>query len=337
MSLNIDLYKQRLDAYKVSGKDGKVDSIKKSIIDNFYNNPSYKKVKINNTDRDVHIVTEGARGLRILCKPNEGISAGEYIVWDGRVFLCTFKHPDNDVQCRGTIQKCNYNLKWIDKANGELNIEPCIEDARTLYTTGVKDEKVIEIPNGMVGIQLPFSDITRRLNRGDEFVFNKTKYKITFYDETNYEGIVMLICTETEPSHLDDMVNEIANRWVETHGEKVDRLPYLDGQEPTEPVEPIEGVRYVLSAIDGYGDTDDSQIESNEWYKYTVKKFIDDVEVTSIFDFSIDNINIATITDATDNEVVIHAKDVVKGGNVKLTIKELGEVVIENVIKIIGL
>ena len=35
MSLNIDLYKARLNAYKTANKTGKIDVIKNQIIDNF--------------------------------------------------------------------------------------------------------------------------------------------------------------------------------------------------------------------------------------------------------------------------------------------------------------
>ena len=164
MSLDINLYKERLSAYKVLGKDGKIESIKKQILDDFMSNPSHEEVVISDETRDVHIVTEGAKGNRLLCKPNENINVDEYIIWNNKHFLCTHRFPDDKVQTKGTIQECNHTLKWINK-NDQLITRPCIEDARTLYTTGIKDEKVIEIPNGMVGIQLPYDEETKQLNK----------------------------------------------------------------------------------------------------------------------------------------------------------------------------
>lgn len=342
MSLDINLYRDRLNAYKVSGKEGKIDSIKKQILDDFISNPSHEEVVISNETRDVHIVTEGAKGNRVLCKPNENINVGEYIIWNNKHFLCTHRFPDDKVQTKGTIQKCNHNLKWINK-NNQLITRPCIEDARTLYTTGVKDEKVIEIPNGMVGIQLPYDEETRQLNRGDSFVFNKTKYKITFYDETTYKGLVILICTETAINTAkDDLINEIADRWIEVNGEKVDRLPWLDDQkppiEPEPPTEPEEGITYTITSIDKYDKTDIAEIWANDWAKYTIHKFIDGIEVSGVFTFEIDNTNLATITNITDNTATVTAKDVRRGGDVKLTIIDVdtGEIAIEQTIKIVG-
>ena len=137
MSLDINLYKDRLTAYKVGGKDGKIDSMKKQILDDFIGNPSHEEVLINNITRGVHIIQEGVRGLRVLCKPDEDIISGEYVVWKNKEYLCTHRFPDDKVQTKGTIQFCNHYLKWIDKDTGELIIKPCIEDARTLYTTEI--------------------------------------------------------------------------------------------------------------------------------------------------------------------------------------------------------
>ena len=340
MSLDINLYRDRLNAYKVSGKEGKIDFIKKQILDDFMGNPSHEEVKISNVTRDVHIVSEGQKGIRLLCKPNEDINAGEYIIWNNRYFLCTYRFPDDKVQTKGTIQECNHTLKWINK-NDQLITRPCIEVARTLYTTGVKDEKVIEIPNGMVGIQLPYDEETKQLNRGDSFVFNKTKYKVTFYDEATYKGLVILICTEeAQASHLDDMVNEIADRWVQTPNGKVDRLPWLDNQQPPEeeiPTDPIEGITYTITSIDKYGSINVSEIFGGDWAKYTIHKLIDGVEVAGVFTFAIDNTNLATITSSTDNTVTITAKNVTRGGDVKLTVTdtETNQVAIEQNIKIL--
>ena len=130
MPLNINLYKTRLDAYKVGGKDGKINSMKKQILDDFLSNPSHCNVLLNKAERDVHIVSEGQKGLRLLCKPNEDIIEGEYIIWNNKHFLCTYRFSDDKVQTKTTIQKCNHDLKWIDSSDN-LITKPCITSAQT--------------------------------------------------------------------------------------------------------------------------------------------------------------------------------------------------------------
>ncbi|HZK00925.1 MAG TPA: hypothetical protein VFC79_12990, partial [Tissierellaceae bacterium] len=274
---------------------------------------------INNITRDVHIVQEGVRGLRLLCKPDEDIVSGEYVAWKSKEYLCTHRFPDDKVQAKGTIQFCNHYLKWIDKKTNELIIKPCVEDARTLYTTGIKDEELMEIPNGMVGIMLPYSDIVKRMDRDDRFVFNKTSYRVTFYDETTYPGLMALICQETGLSYLDDKVNEIAGRWVEINGILVDRLPHLDDQEPDEPPiinpeEPVEGVSYSIEIEKQYQGDTDYELSSNNWQKYTIKKLVNNEEVNGNFDFILsEDIEGLTLAKEADNScklstVVVYGK-----------------------------
>ncbi|HZJ98411.1 MAG TPA: hypothetical protein VFC79_00305, partial [Tissierellaceae bacterium] len=214
---------------------------------------------------------------------------------------------------------CNHYVKWIDKETNELITRPCIEDARTLYTTGIKEEELMEIPNGMVGIMLPYSDIVKRMDRDDRFVFNKTSYRVTFYDETTYPGLIALICQETGLSHLDDKVNEIANRWVEINGVLVDRLPTLDDQEPGEPPiidpeEPVEGVSYSIEIEKQYQGDTEYQLSSNNWQTYTIKKLVDNEVVDGSFNFALsESIEGLTLTKESDNScklstVVVYGK-----------------------------
>ena len=60
--------------------------MKKQILADFIGNPSHEEVLINNITRDVHIVQEGVRGLRVLCKPDEDIVSGEYVVWKNMIY-----------------------------------------------------------------------------------------------------------------------------------------------------------------------------------------------------------------------------------------------------------
>ncbi len=348
--MSLELYKNRLKAYKVEGKEGKIEDIKKRILDNFYNNPSHEEVLINDVARDVLIVSEGQKGNMIMCKPDETANAGEYVVWNEKYYLITFKYADDRVQTNASIQKCNHNLKWINSDN-QLIIRPCIEDARTLYTTGIREDNKIDIPDGMVGMQLPLDNETKQLERGDCFVFNKTKYEITFYDETTYSGILVLICSEEAIDNTtDDMVNDIADRWVKTPKGVIDRLPWLDEQEPEipekpdddepdddEPTEPEGVISYEIIGSDSYSG-DGKEIYSDESAMYTVKKFLDGAEISGTFDFTIDDESLSIIVEKGDNYCIVKAKNIMIGGKVVLAITDVDtdEIVEELNIKILG-
>ena len=342
MSLDIELYRNRLDAYKVVGKEGRVESMKKQLLNDFIRNPSYFDVLVNDVELGVHIITDKNKQYKVLCKPDEKIEVGNYVVWEGKTFLCISTMEDDSVQLTGIIQKSNHTLKFID-SNNNLITKPCIVSAKTLYNTGIKDEKVIEIPNGMVGIQLPYDEDTKKLTRGQDFVFNKTKYKLTFYNEVEFDGLVVLICDETEISHLDDQVNGIADRWMQVGNEKVDRLPWLDSQEPpeeldpTDPPESIEGVTYTILGQPEFPSDPDNEIWYNSWCVYTVKKLVDDVEIQGNFNFTLSNTN-ATLTDITNNSCRVNVGETTGVTTISLIVTDTdtSQVAIEKEIKIIG-
>lgn len=317
MSLNIDLYKQRLDAYKVSGKDGKVDSIKKSIIDNFYNNPSYFSVLVNDVERDVHIVTDNNKQFKVLCKPNETIGTGNYVVWNDKTFLCTSVNENDSVQSKGILQKTNHTLNWINSTN-TLITKPCIVSAKTLYTTGVKEEKQIVVPDGMVGIQLPYDEDTGKLSRNDMFIFNNTKYKITFYNKVEFPGLLLLICEEEIPSitTLDDMENEIANRYTfDGAGNKIDRLSQTEPIPPDdeEPDNPPTEDKLTIQIIG-----QDSIMVMSEG-TYTAKVFNNGAEVVDkLVAFSVSPTSLASIKSQGDNKCVVKANTNFNVGEVML-------------------
>lgn len=272
------------------------------------------------------------------------IDIGTYISWKGKTYLVLSKE-DETVEDHQSfrLSPTNKNLKWIDK-DGNLIEKPAITTAHTLYTTGVKSEKTIEIPNGMQGIQMPYDEDSKRLNREDCFIFNKSKYKTTFYDETTYPGLIVLICEEENIGDNDDQINEIADRWTDAQGGgKIDRLPWLDNQEPpeetdpTEPTEPNLGITYEIIGQPEFPSDPDDEIWYNSWTIYTVNKFIDDVEVVGNFTFELSDTK-ATLSDITTDSCKVSVGSISGDHIIKLiaTDVDTSQIAIEKEITIKG-
>ena len=342
---DINYYRRINGTYGAKNKrDVNIKKTQSTLFNNILEHPNCQEVKfIDEGVKDyVIIITDKDKNKFLIRQPDKKIKRGDLIEWNSNVWLCLSIDEDETIYSKGVIQKTNHNLKWIDSSNN-LITKPSIISAQTLYTTGVKDEKVIEIPNGMIGIQLPYDEDTKKFDREASFVFNKAKYKITFYNEVEYEGLLVLICTEIITSHLDDEINEIADRWVQVDGKKVDRLPWLDEQqppiEPDEPTIPETGVTYTITAQMPYADIPDNEIWLDDPPAiYTVHKFVDGVETSGKFTFEVTNISIVTITETTDNTVSIIANDFVGKKNIILiaTDTDTGQVAIEKEITICG-
>lgn len=271
------------------------------VFDNFERNPSYRIVEHKDKSIGVHVIDDGIRSniayRKVIAQPPIQLRTGDYIsIANDDMWLCV--NEDDLLYNKTAFALCNKTIKWIDKS--DILIEkPCIVSAKTLYTTGVKDEKIIQIPDGMVGIQLPYDEDTQHLNRDDAFVFNKAKYVITFYNEVEFPGLLILICQEKNINHaLDDPDNEIANRW---DADGNDRLG-----ENTKPPELSEGT--TLYSIDG-----NDKLRNGQTGTYVINKTIDGVEADGVFAFEINNKSLANITETNDNTCQVKANTLQTG------------------------
>ena len=314
------IFEEQLKGFE--GKDVEIDGTNGKALIQQHQNP----------------LNEFKQDRRITVSRDTALNRGNYVktVEDGRIFLTLSEVNQNELIKYAMIRESNIELKFINPKD-ELVARRAITSAQTLYTTGIKNEKVIQIPDGMQGIQLPHDDETKALNRGDCFVFNKTNYKITFYDEVSYPGLLVLICSETEPSHLDDMVNEIADRWVEVGEEKVDRLPWLDNPMPDPEPDVPSYDTYELSSEPEYADEPDDEIWRNSWCKYTIVKYEDNIEVDGDFEFTL-NSDKATVTKLLDNTCIVEVGAVNGRHLVTLSIRDIytNRIAIEKEITIIG-
>lgn len=287
-------------------KDETISSVKSNFDYRRYHSAEGETVLIDNSKEQVLIqdhtnpLNEFRTDKKIHCALDSSIKRGSYVKWKNNLYLVLSEINDNGAYLSGKITKVNYNLKWIDNTSILIQ-KPCIVSAKTLYTTGVRDEKVIEIPNGMVGIQLPYDEDTKNLNREQGFIFNKTKYKITFYNEVEFDGLIILLCSEIGfNTSVDDMENEIADRWIDG----IDRLEAIP-DEPTEPEEPIgDTFTYFIDGVDS--------IMWNQTKTFTVHKYDNNVEINGVFALELIG-DYADIVDTTDNTIDIKAKNNVYG------------------------
>ncbi|HKM45889.1 MAG TPA: hypothetical protein VJY12_10590, partial [Dysgonamonadaceae bacterium] len=311
MDLNniIQLQKSRMSA----GRNNFVNGLEDVTFSNFEQNPAYKVVGFQGEEVGVHFIDNGTTQVMpsryTICKPPFEFSVGDIITSDGITWICT---SVNSVQYnKSFFIPCNLKLKFIDNDN-KLIEKDCRVSGQTLYTTGIKDEKVIEIPNGMMGVQMPYDKDTKKLDRKQGFIFNKTKYEITFYNDVEHPGLIVLICSESLLSERkDDMVNQIADRWVEIDGGgRVDRLPWLDDivppvDPPIEPEpDPTVGISYEITVEKKYSDDNDFEIWYNNWQKYHIKKLENDIEVEGNFAYELSDSK-ATIDEAKPNSCVV--------------------------------
>lgn len=291
--------------------------------------PEARNVLINNVPKRViiqNVTTESIKyiTIRYMLSHIGDSESGYYVKFDDKIWLVLAKPDNNKMYEKSVIQECNHNLKWIND-NNKLIIKPCIVSSKTLYTPGMKNEKEIVIPDGMMGIQLPYDDDTNKLNRGNCFVFNKSKYKVTFYDEVTHPGLIVLICAEESRinTNYDDMKNEIVDRWDKNGNDRLGGM--IDRPDESEIPDEESIVTYEIKGLD--------TLRSIQNDIYIVHKYVNGEEVEGNFEFEISDELLATIVEITNNTCKVQANWDDNTGIVTLiaTDKENGEVTTKDI------
>lgn len=273
------------------------------VFDNFERNPSYREVEYRNSTIGVHVIDDGIRSniayRKVIAQPPVQLQTGDYIsITNNDAWLCV--NEDDLLYNKTTFALCNKTIKWINKS-GVLIERPSIISAKTLYTTGIKEEKIIQIPDGMVGVQLPYDDDTKELDRNISFVFNKSKYTTTFYNEVEFPGLLILICEESIPNDYDDMENEIADRWDKDGRDRLDSKGEDSGNDE---------LFIVVNGADSIFITDKTT--------YTTTVYSGDIVINEPVIFTLSN-NLASIESQGNNQCVVKANDNFNTGRVTLT------------------
>lgn len=216
MSLDLDLYRERLKVYKVNGKEGVVDSIKRQIENDFYNNPSYFSVLINDMERDVHITTDIKGQNKLLCLPNELINVGDSICWEGEYYICITIDDNSTIQSKGYIQKCN-NIITFQTPDKIIHKIPCIiTDRASVYSDGVEDGKYLRLPDGLIKIVIPNNEVTNTFDLlNKRIIFDHSKdsvFEVTKVSKLLIKGLIEIIAeVQQYDENIDNLEMNLSN------------------------------------------------------------------------------------------------------------------------------
>ena len=176
---------------------------------------SYKSVTIEGKESHAVITdTEEFNVKNIIAVPGERLPHGGIVKWADTVWLITEVDPNRDVYEKGSIQRCNYILKWIDDA-GSIIQRWCIVEDGTKYLIGEKAESIISIGDARIAVTIGKDKDTNKLRRGQRFLIDDMDsddvlaYQITkpnkLYSVFDGEGVFRFILNEVNST---DAVNK---------------------------------------------------------------------------------------------------------------------------------
>jgi len=160
--------------------------------------------------------TKEERTISVLVE--QPIKTGDYIEgYDDGIYLVTTDIDNHISHKEAKIRKCNHLLKWMYKGN--LYSMQSITINQTKYTLGISTI-VAGITEGdsRYVITLPYNPKTNNIKVGQRFIFNANAWKVTQTDFVSEVGLLsILLGQDSINTEIDDVDNEIANRWQIKH------------------------------------------------------------------------------------------------------------------------
>ena len=163
---------------------------------------------VDNNDDDKEIITKFP------------IKQGMYVFYMDKWWMIITATNDKryNIYNKATIRKCDNILKII--IDEKLYAFPVIFTSSEM---AIRESKIWVTRGDYYKALLPITQVSRKITVGTHVLKFNNKYEIWGKNETK-ENIMEISLWWVLNSHLDDQINEIADRWTEDGGLKKDRL-----------------------------------------------------------------------------------------------------------------
>lgn len=152
------------------------------------------------------------------------IECGDYLEYEGMVWLCMNSYFFHKLYCRATFMSCDWKIYWINE-NGELKSQYVIDQNSTQYNSGETSNSTMTLGSAQHMLKMQCNDDTIILDSPMRFAIDKnikkpTCYKVTQNDNTAYnygKGLCCVTVTETPLNTESDKLitlNDGTRVWI---------------------------------------------------------------------------------------------------------------------------
>lgn len=120
---------------------------------------------------------------KIKTRKIDRFSLGDYVEWDGQIWMITLLDPDTRTWNRGYMYLCTLPLRWIGNDGKVIERWTYSEDF-TKYSNGITGNDTIKMGDNQYGILLPADSETKQLKRDMRFAID--------FDDANEPDIYKL-------------------------------------------------------------------------------------------------------------------------------------------------
>lgn len=149
--------------------------LNRHVEDCFADSIDYHKVKRNGEDFEL-IITKDTdsntqKKKKIKSRPSQPFNLGDYIDWNGQIWLVTLLDTDDKTYHSGYMYLCTILLRY-QNSKGELVERWSYAEDYTKYSIGETGNSTIIVGDYQYGITVPSDEEMKKLKRGTRFVID---------------------------------------------------------------------------------------------------------------------------------------------------------------------
>lgn len=190
---------------------------------------------------------------------DDWMECGDYLEYDGMVWLCLNSYSFHNLYCRATFMSCDWQIYWINE-KGELKSQFVIDQNSTQYNSGESSNSTMTLGAAQHMLRMPYNEDTIMFDSPQRFCIDRnlkkpTCYKVTQNDNTSYnygKGLCCVTVAETQLNLDKDKLITLEDGkqvWVCDYVEIDDS----DTEDPTTPPENPDKTTDLCAVI--LGDT----------------------------------------------------------------------------------
>ena len=182
---SFEIFKGRMKNSGLRRNEREINRLKNKIVRYRYDSPSLKKVQLNGKNKEMFIdSTSDYDVYTIKSIPNDIFYAGDILTWEDYKWLITESVVENNIYTKGKINKCTYELKWID--DGKIKKQPCVIKSGTSET---EQGLFIVVGIDKVICLLSFNEYTTKIKKGMRFFIDNDLKSPTPYKVVGVENV----------------------------------------------------------------------------------------------------------------------------------------------------
>lgn len=136
---------------------------------------------------------------------DDWIECGDYLEYDGMVWLCLNSYSFHKLYCRATFMSCDWQIYWIND-KGEIKNQYVIDQNSTQYNSGEFGNSTMTLGTSQHMLKMQCNEETVMFDSPQRFAIDRnikkpTCYKVTQNDTSSYnygKGLCCVTVSETQ-------------------------------------------------------------------------------------------------------------------------------------------